>query len=146
MKEPECEKGALFDGFPRNTAQAQKLDEMLAKQKVGIDRVVEMKVDDEILTERIVGRRSHPASGRSYHVKFNPPKVEGKDDITGEPLVHRKDDTEAALKTRMTAYYDQTVPILGYYQEQNKLKTVNAMGSIDNVWQQVHESVYSKMF
>ena len=105
MSQPECERGMLLDGFPRTTVQAEKLDAMFKESGKKIDKVVEFKVDDEILVERIEGRRIHKASGRSYHVKFNPPKVPGKDDITGEDLIHRPDDTREALTTRMKAYH-----------------------------------------
>ena len=108
LSNPECERGVLLDGFPRNAAQAEKLDAMFANKKMNIDRVLEFKVDEEVLVERIEGRRIHQASGRSYHLKFNPPKVEGKDDVTGEPLMHRKDDTREALTKRMESYHKST--------------------------------------
>merc|ERR1711935_903562 len=98
---------------------------------MGIDKVIEFAVDDEVLIERIEGRRIHKNSGRSYHVKFNPPKVEGIDDITGEPLMQRKDDNKEALATRMTAYHGQTAPILDFYKAQNKLFSVNAMNKMN---------------
>lgn len=106
MKQPECERGLLLDGFPRTAVQAEKLDGMLANKEKKIDRVLEFKVDDDILVERIEGRRVHLASGRSYHVKFNPPKVENVDDVTGEPLIQRKDDNAEVLRKRMSAYHN----------------------------------------
>ena len=87
LKNPECERGVLLDGFPRTTAQAEKLDSMFALHKMKIDRVLEFNVDEKVLISRVEGRRIHMASGRSYHILFNPPKVAGKDDETGEPLI-----------------------------------------------------------
>ena len=121
MKQPECERGLLLDGFPRTAVQAEKLDNMLAQKTKKIDRVLEFKVDDDILIERVEGRRVHLASGRSYHVKFNPPKVADVDDITGEPLIQRKDDNAEVLKKRMGAFHGQTAPILDYYKAKNIL-------------------------
>ena len=116
MNAPECERGMLLDGFPRTTVQAEKLDSMMKESGQTIDKVVEFKVDDEILTERIEGRRIHKASGRSYHTKFNPPKIEGLDDLTGDKLIQRPDDTREALVKRLVAYHEQTSPILSYYK------------------------------
>jgi len=106
---------------------------MFAHRKMKIDKVFELKVDEEILVERIEGRRIHLASGRSYHTKFNPPKVDMVDDVTGEPLIQRKDDTAEALKKRMASYHSSTAPILDYYKARNILTTVDAMQSIKNV-------------
>ena len=104
-KEPECGRGLLLDGFPRTAAQAEKLDGMLKSKGSSIHKAIEFKVNDDILIERIEGRRVHLASGRSYHVKFNPPKIAGIDDETGEPLIQRKDDNAEVLKKRMQAYH-----------------------------------------
>ena len=112
MDQPECERGMLLDGFPRTTVQAEKLDKMFAESGKKVDKVIEFKVDDSALVERIEGRRIHKSSGRTYHVKFNPPKKEGFDDVTGEPLMQRADDTREALVTRLEAYHTQTSPIL----------------------------------
>lgn len=116
----------LLDGFPRNVPQAEKLDEILAKDGVKITSILNMAIDESLLVERICGRRIHKESGRSYHLKFNPPKVEGKDDITGEPLIQRADDNEEALKTRMDAFHKQTVPILDYYAKRGIVSTVDS--------------------
>ena len=145
LSNPECERGVLLDGFPRTSAQAEKLDAMFASRKMKIDRVLEFKVDEEVLAERIVGRRIHQASGRSYHLTFNPPKVEGKDDVTGEDLMHRKDDTKEALEKRMGAYHSQTAPILDYYRSRNVLHTLNATAPIKDVAQQIDNAIYQKM-
>ena len=142
---PECERGVLLDGFPRNAAQAEKLDAMFATKKMNIDRVLEFKVDEEVLVERIEGRRIHQASGRSYHLKFNPPKVEGKDDVTGEPLMHRKDDTREALTKRMESYHKSTSPVLEYYKAKGNLRTLNATAPIREVEGQINKALFTNM-
>lgn len=111
IKETDCANGFLFDGFPRTIPQA---DAMKAAG-VMIDYVVEIDVPDSAIIERMSGRRSHPASGRTYHIKFNPPKVAGKDDITGEDLVQREDDKEETVKKRLEIYHSQTKPLVDYY-------------------------------
>lgn len=111
IKDEDCKAGFLFDGFPRTIPQA----EAMKQAGVGIDYVVEIDVPDEAIVERMSGRRSHPASGRTYHVKFNPPKVAGKDDITGEDLVQREDDKEETVKKRLEVYHSQTKPLVKYY-------------------------------
>ena len=110
---------------------------MFENRKMKIDQVLEFKVDEEVLVERVEGRRIHAASGRSYHLKFNPPKVEGKDDVTGEPLMHRKDDTREALVTRMASYNKSTAPILDYYKSRNILATLNATAAIGQVTSEI---------
>lgn len=111
IKEADCKNGFLLDGFPRTIPQA---DAMKAAG-VMIDYVVEIDVPDSAIVERMSGRRSHPESGRTYHVKFNPPKVEGKDDVTGENLVQREDDREETVQKRLAVYHDQTKPLVDYY-------------------------------
>jgi len=113
IKEPDCEKGFLFDGFPRTIPQADAMKEA----GVPIDAVVDINVPDEEIIKRMSGRRAHLASGRTYHVIFNPPKVEGKDDVTGEPLVQRDDDREETVKKRLDVYHDQTEPLIDYYRK-----------------------------
>jgi adenylate kinase len=109
--DPDCENGYLFDGFPRTLAQADALKEA----GVFVDAVVEIDVPDEEIIKRMSGRRVHLASGRTYHVVFNPPKEEGKDDETGEPLIQREDDQEDTVKARLKVYHDQTEPLIQYY-------------------------------
>ena len=111
LKQDDCAKGYLFDGFPRTLAQADALKD----KGITIDAVVEIDVDDNEIIKRMSGRRAHLASGRTYHVVFNPPKEEGKDDITGEPLVQRDDDKEDTVRARLGVYHDQTEPLIDYY-------------------------------
>ena len=111
IQEADCANGFLFDGFPRTIPQA----EAMKAAGVVIDYVVEIDVPDSAIMERMTGRRSHPASGRTYHIKFNPPKVAGKDDITGEDLVQRADEAEDVVKKRLVEYHNLTEPLVDYY-------------------------------
>ena len=113
LKQKDCAKGYLFDGFPRTIPQA----EAMKAAQVPIDYVLEIDVPDEEIITRMSGRRVHPASGRSYHVKFNPPRVEGRDDATGEPLVQRDDDCEETVRKRLDVYRAQTRPLVDYYRK-----------------------------
>ena len=113
--EKDCVNGFLFDGFPRTLAQANALVEA----NINIDAVVEIDVPDEEIIKRMSGRRVHLASGRSYHIVFNPPQVEGKDDVTGEDLVQRDDDTAETVRSRLAVYHEQTAPLIGFYSKQS---------------------------
>ena len=113
IQEPDCQKGFLFDGFPRTIPQADAMKEA----GVAIDAVVDIDVPDEEIIKRMSGRRVHLASGRTYHIAFNPPKEEGKDDVTGEPLIQRDDDQEETVRKRLEVYHDQTEPLIGYYKD-----------------------------
>jgi len=141
LQQPDCAKGFLFDGFPRTIPQA---DAMKAAG-VALDFVVEIDVPFEAIIERMSGRRSHPASGRTYHVKFNPPKVQDKDDVTGEPLIQREDDKEETVKNRLNVYSAQTRPLVKYYSDWAQLepskapkyRAVNGLGTVDDITAQV---------
>jgi adenylate kinase len=111
LREPDCQKGYMFDGFPRTIPQAEAMKEA----GVPIDYVLEIDVPDQEIIVRMSGRRVHLASGRTYHVKFNPPKAEGKDDVTGEPLIQRDDDQEATVRKRLEVYHQQTEALVKYY-------------------------------
>ena len=116
IKDADCANGFLFDGFPRTIPQAQAMKDA----GIPIDYVVEIEVEDSEIIKRMSGRRVHPASGRTYHVVFNPPKVAGKDDLTGEDLVQRPDDAEDTVIKRLTVYHDQTKPLVDYYTAWSK--------------------------
>ncbi len=137
IQEPDCEKGFLFDGFPRTIPQADAMKEA----GVPIDAVVDIDVPDEEIIKRMSGRRAHLASGRTYHIVYNPPKVEGKDDVTGEPLVQRDDDKEETVKKRLDVYHQQTEPLIDYYKKWEasgdsdapKYIHINGVGSLDSI-------------
>ncbi|KAI8321683.1 adenylate kinase [Martensiomyces pterosporus] len=129
-----CANGFILDGFPRTVVQAEKLDQMLDNRKQSLDHAVELVIDDSLLVARITGRLIHPASGRSYHKIFNPPKTAMTDDITGEPLIQRSDDNEATLGKRLQTYHKQTAPVAEYYKERGILRKVDAAQKPSAVW------------
>ena len=130
----DCEPGFLFDGFPRTIPQAQALTDT----GIEIDRVLELSVPDDLLVERLTGRRVHSGSGRVYHVTNNPPMVPDVDDVSGEPLVHRDDDTEATVRDRLAVYHQQTSKLAAYYRDREKqghtrYHLVDGRGSVDEI-------------
>ena len=141
ITQPDCANGFLFDGFPRTLPQA---DAMKAAG-VMLDYVLEIDVPFDAIIERMSGRRSHPASGRTYHVKFNPPKVAGVDDVTGEPLIQRDDDKEETVKKRLDVYHSQTKPLVAYYSDwanktpepfalqAPKYRKISGLGKVDEI-------------
>jgi len=147
LKQPDCANGYLFDGFPRTIPQADAMKDA----GVAIDYVLEIDVPFEAIIERMSGRRSHPASGRTYHVKFNPPKVEGQDDVTGEPLVQRDDDKEETVKKRLDVYSSQTRPLVDYYSgwaKQDpaaapKYRAISGTGSVEEITARAFQALAS---
>ena len=145
LTQADCANGFLFDGFPRTIPQA---DAMKAAG-VTLDYVVEIDVPFDAIVERMSGRRSHPASGRTYHVKFNPPKVDGVDDVTGEPLIQRDDDKEETVKKRLDVYSAQTRPLVEYYSSwaakdpasAPKYRAISGMGDVDVIKSRVFEAL-----
>ena len=145
VAQPDCANGFLFDGFPRTIPQA----DALKQAGVQLDAVLEIDVPDAAIIERMSGRRVHPASGRTYHVKHNPPKVEGKDDATGEPLVQRDDDREETVRKRLQVYQDQTRPLVDYYAGwaqrgepgAPRYRRISGVGSVDEITARVFEAL-----
>ena len=125
----DCAKGYLFDGFPRTIAQAQGMRDA----DIEVDYVLELQVPDEDIVRRMGGRRVHLASGRTYHVEFNPPKREGVDDVTGEALIQRNDDKEETVRKRLEVYHSQTAPLIEYYRQKGLLVEIDGTQSIENV-------------
>ena len=145
IAQPDCTNGFLFDGFPRTIPQA----DALKNAAVGVDYVLEFDVPDESIIERMSGRRVHPGSGRTYHLKYNPPKVEGRDDVTGEALIQRADDKEETVKHRLAVYHAQTEPLVAYYASWSatgdaqapRCRKISGTGSVDDITQRALQAL-----
>ncbi|TCD48378.1 adenylate kinase [Chlorobium sp. N1] len=145
LKESDCRGGCLFDGFPRTIAQA----EALQSEGITIDHVVEIHVEDREIIERMSGRRVHPASGRTYHIRFNPPKQDNLDDETGEPLVQRADDAEETVRKRLAIYHEQTAPLIDYYSRRAaepdasapRYSRIEGTGKVEEIRQRILEAL-----
>jgi adenylate kinase len=148
LTQPDAANGALFDGFPRTIPQAQALKDA----GIPIDYVLEIQVPDAEIVERMSGRRVDPVSGRTYHIKYNPPKVEGKDDITGDPLIQRDDDREEVVLNRLRVYHSQTEALVGFYRDlaasqdpsAPKYVSISGLGSIEDITKRVFDALGTK--
>ncbi|GER45557.1 adenylate kinase family protein [Striga asiatica] len=129
-----CQNGFILDGFPRNVAQAEKLEEILERRGAKIDMVINFEASDSVLEERITGRRVHIPSGRIYHTKSSPPKVDGIDDVTGEALIQRKDDTREVFKSRLEKFHQQTKPVIDYYERRGIVEHIPAEKRPEGLW------------
>ena len=145
LKQADCANGYLFDGFPRTIPQADAMKDA----GVGIDYVLEIDVPDQAIIERMSGRRVHPASGRTYHVRYNPPKVAGEDDVTGEKLIQRDDDKEETVKKRLDVYHSQTKPLVEYYSRwaatgdanAPQYRMIDGVGDVDVIKQKAFDAL-----
>lgn len=145
VAQSDCENGYLLDGFPRTIPQADAMRDL----GIDIDFVVEISVDDAEIIKRMSGRRAHLASGRTYHIVYNPPKVDGIDDVSGEPLVQRDDDAEETVKKRLDIYHDQTEPLIDYYTAYSKSDEaaapkyvkINGIGSVDSIRDNIFKAI-----
>ena len=142
LTQSDCINGSLFDGVPRTLGQAAELKNM----GINFTHVIEIQVDDEVIVRRMSGRRVHPGSGKNYHIDFNPPQIEGKDDETGEPLIQREDDKPETVLKRLAVYHDQTKPLSGFYSNQTlesdlKYITVDGSQSVDDVFNLISSQI-----
>ena len=145
LTQPDCANGYMFDGFPRTIPQADAMKDA----RVALDFVLVIEVDDSEIIERMSGRRVHPASGRTYHVTYNPPKVAGKDDVTGEDLIQRDDDREETVKKRLEVYHAQTKPLVEYYSQWEasgdaaapKVRRIAGIGAVDEITRRAFEAL-----
>ena len=143
LQKNDCASGYILDGFPRTIPQAEGLTNLLNNIKQQLDIVILLNLDDEIIVKRMSGRRVHAESGRVYHVEYNPPKIENKDDLTGEDLIIRPDDQESTVRNRLKVYKKQTSPLIEYYNNLNILNSIEANGSIEEINNKIRQSIDS---
>lgn len=137
LSEEDCKRGFLLDGYPRTLVQAEELAKILKDLNIKLDAVINVKVDDNYLIERITGRRTCTKCGAAYHVVANKPKVEGICDVCGSELIQRADDQEETIKNRLKVYYGKTEPVLSYYEKQSLVKDINGMGDIGEIFENI---------
>ena len=142
IKQNDCQNEFILDGFPRTTKQANGLTNLLNKLKMDIDHVLVLKVEDDVIVDRMGGRRLHPASGRVYHIKYNPPKHEGLDDITNEKLIIRDDDKENTVRKRLEIYRKETEPIINYYSNKDIVNKINGSASIRDIKKMINDILH----
>lgn len=144
ISQPDCKNGFMLDGFPRNVAQAQHLDKYLKEVGISLDKVVNIEVDKDILVGRAVGRRICKSCGATYHVEFNPPKVDGVCDVCGGELYQRADDNEETVSKRIQVYLDETKPLVNYYSQEGITANINGQQSIDKVFADIVNALGSE--
>jgi len=141
LQKKDCENGYILDGFPRTIPQAEGLSSLLSDINQNLDMVILLNLNDDIIVKRMGGRRVHPDSGRVYHIEYNPPKVNNKDDRTGEDLIVRSDDQDETVRKRLEVYHEQTAPLIDFYTELSILKEIDADGSIDSIKARIKEKI-----
>ena len=141
LKNNDCYGGYILDGFPRTTPQAEGLENLLQKLNQNLDKVIVLEVDDKDIIDRMSGRRVHTESGRIYHIKFNPPKNEGLDDLTNEKLVIRKDDQRETVDKRLKIYHETTKPLIDYYSSKNIVTCINGNKNIQEIHNEIKEMI-----
>lgn len=144
LTEPDAQQGAIFDGYPRNVAQAEVLDGLLGKKNEALTAAIVLELDSEIAFKRAEGRRYSPDKQRVYNIYFNPPQNDGVDDVTGEALIQREDDKPTAVQKRIDTFYDTTMPIIDYYQDKGLVIKINADQSIEAVRDDVMKAIEEK--
>ena len=144
INRPDAHNGFILDGFPRTVAQAQAMDEIIARNGLSLDAIINLSVPEDELVKRFTGRRVAEGSGRVYHTEYNPPKQKGRCDETGEPLKQRKDDTEEVVRHRLSVYQEETTPVIRFYKSQDRLTEVDGQQPMEDVFKEIRSVVKSQ--